>query len=184
MITLIVLGVIAGLVVVGGIVGIVIDKARPHKHLTAVDHAAGLDRVTDPEALAQAQRLRDSLPKEFHNSVVAFYRRPGSTDSPDVAIVGGDRRRGYGADRDLDAFLRGVRIGAVGNGAQLGPPTSVPAGPRGGTMRCQPVTSRGGVTGALCAWADADTLGGVVGPRIDVTSLAAISSRMRVDIEN
>jgi hypothetical protein len=176
--------VIAGLVVVGGILGVVIDKARPHKHLTAVDHAAGLDRVTDPEALAQAQRLRDSLPGEFHNSVVAFYRRPGSADKADVAVVGGDRRRGYGADRDLDAFLRGVRIGAVGNGAQLGPPTNVPAGPRGGTMRCQPVTSREGVTGALCAWADADTLGGFVGPRIDVTSLAGIAARMRVDIEN
>jgi hypothetical protein len=179
-----VLGVVAGLVVAGGVVAVVVDKARPHKHLTAVDHTDGFDRVTDPQALAQAQHLRESLPKEIHHSVVAFYRRPGSTDKADIAIVGGDRRSGYGADRDLDSFLRGVRIGAVGSGAQLGALTSVPPGPRGGTMKCQPVTYREGVTGALCAWADADTLGGVVGPRIDPASLAGISGRMRVDIEN
>jgi hypothetical protein len=176
--------VIAGLVVVGGIVGVVIDKARPHKHLTAVDHAAGLDRATDPEVIAQAQHLRDSLPAEIRNRVVAFYRRPGSTDKADVAVIGGDRRSGYGADRDLDAFLRGVRTGATGNGAQLSPPTNVPAGPRGGMMRCQAFTNSEDLTGALCAWADDDTLGGVIGPGMDIASLTGLVGRMRVDIEN
>ncbi|AUY48812.1 hypothetical protein [Streptomyces sp. CB01881] len=122
----------------------------------------------------------------FHEHFVAGYRRPGSTGT-DFLVIGATGTFASPV-RELDDLLGGVdpvlgpaRIGATSPQASPSGYTVFPSGPLGGFLKCTVQDNGHKDAIAVCAWADATTVGSVTDYSQDAGSLdlTALAERTR-----
>jgi hypothetical protein len=149
------------------------------------------ERTTYRTALANIQsRFSRAATGVASSFAVAVYDEPGHADpitkGPVRVVFLGINAASGSSDPsgDVKSFLGGLAASVAGR-AVVGNPTSVPAGPGGGSAECI-VTTTLTAQGDICAWATDWTMGTLIIPGRDtsMSQLAAIMRRVRPDVEH
>jgi hypothetical protein len=172
-------GVLAGIVVVLGIIGLVVDVAGSHKHLSSPTVLAGAPLINDSNFKTIAQRVTQQISGSGgHHPVVAFY---GTAAHPSFLLAGADSSAFGNPDHAVDDLLRGFTSGA--SSAQIGAASAFPAGSRGGTVRCGTFTIAT-TSGSYCGFSDHSVAGIVLSFDLSTAQAASeLTNRVRLEAE-
>jgi hypothetical protein len=140
---------------------------------------AGLTLDDGDNAKQTAEYLRTAVAAkiDLDDSVGGVYRDPASRDQ-DVMIFGGTHLM-LNPAKDLDQAFSLLNDSS----GQVSDLHEVPAGPRGGVMKCGMSTSDGGSM-PVCGWADRDSLALALFPGRSVDQSAQLLREMRAGIEH